>query len=80
MTKSERQQALEKARAAAHWLRGYFKSFSQEPFEQEVVRLLNGFELLDSSSRRPNAGRPLHPNPSPKTLSQRRYRAKQKLS
>lgn len=78
MTKSERQQSLEKARAAADWLRGYFKTFSYEPFEREVTHLLTGFEILDLSSRRPNAGRPRIETDNPKTLAQRRWRDKKK--
>jgi hypothetical protein len=76
-----RQQSLINARRACEWLSANITDGLTRAYlggievQQQVKALIEGFNLLTQSSRRPHAGRPPLPNPSPKTLAQRRYRA-----
>ncbi len=76
---TERQQSLDAARRACHFLRLYIESqIVDARIRAEITCLLDEFTRLDANARRPRAGRKRIETDNPKTLAQRRWRDKQK--
>jgi hypothetical protein len=77
MTTNERQQSLAAARLACEWLRANIMDYNHEEWER-LKCLIAEFKRLDENASRPRAGRPRIKNPKPKSLTQRRWRDKDK--